>query len=196
MTESHEIILQRSIKRDRDAFRKLVERYQSYAFKLAFRLLCHEEDARDVVQESFIRVWKHLPKYNPQNKFTTWLYRIVTNLCYDRIKAESRRAKVFSFGFTEHYPGSTAISYSLEDQVGNKEIAERIIQIANNLKTKQRMVFVLRDLHDLSIREVSEILSITTGSVKSNLYHARRNIRKKLEALGIMCEKRHEPQRA
>ncbi len=80
MPESiHDIILQ-SINRDRLAFRKLVESHQSYAFKLAFRLLCHEEDARDVVQESFIRVWKHLPTFNPQNKFTTWLYGIATNL--------------------------------------------------------------------------------------------------------------------
>ncbi|MFC2145837.1 RNA polymerase sigma factor [Acidobacteriota bacterium] len=72
---------------DTRAFEKLVETYQGYAFSLARRFLGNEEDAQDVVQEAFIRVWKHLPAFDYRCKFTTWMYRIVTNLCLDRVKS-------------------------------------------------------------------------------------------------------------
>ena len=84
-------IIERSRRGEREAFRVLVEHHQSYAFALAFRLVCDEDAAKDIVQESFIRVWKHLSEYRPTVKFTTWLYRIVVNLSYDRLKTDRRR---------------------------------------------------------------------------------------------------------
>ena len=72
-------ILDASKKGDSTAFRKLVEHFQSYVFSLALRFLCNEEDSKDVTQESFGRVWKHLKKYNSKSKVTTWLYRIVSS---------------------------------------------------------------------------------------------------------------------
>jgi RNA polymerase sigma-70 factor (ECF subfamily) len=78
---------------DTGAFQLLVETYQGYAFSLAVRFLGNGEDAGDVVQETFIRIWKHLRTFDFRCKFTTWMYRIVINLCRDRIKAQNRRNK-------------------------------------------------------------------------------------------------------
>ena len=83
---STETIIERSRGGDGEAFRLLVKAHQGYAYALAFRLVCDDEAAKDVVQESFIRIWKHLPEYRPTVKFTTWMYRIVVNLSYDRLK--------------------------------------------------------------------------------------------------------------
>lgn len=164
---------------DLAAFRQLVEQYQSYAFSLAFRLLYSEENAKDIVQECFIRIWKHLPKYNLQKKFTTWLYRIVTNLCYDRIKARNRSKRM---SLSEGLHSITFPSdCDLESDISNKELVQIIENLARELSTKQRIIFTLRDLQDLDIDEVAQIAGMSKSSVKSNLYYARQNIRKKLE---------------
>jgi RNA polymerase sigma-70 factor, ECF subfamily len=78
---------------NQQVFRKLVETYQGYAFSLAVRYLGNEEEARDIVQDTFIRIWKRLSSFDFRCKFTTWMYRIVINLCHDRNKALSRQKK-------------------------------------------------------------------------------------------------------
>src|SRR6266498_5852299 len=82
---------------DSRAFRKVVDEFQSRVFSLSFRLLCNEADASDAVQETFIRVWMHLQSFNSEMRFSTWLYKIATNVCYDRIKALKRRNNLISF---------------------------------------------------------------------------------------------------
>ncbi|MBN1895995.1 sigma-70 family RNA polymerase sigma factor, partial [bacterium] len=84
----------RCSKGDADAFRPVVIHYQEFAHAVAFRILQHEEDARDVVQESFVRVWKNISKFDARKSFSTWLYRIVTRLCLDRLKSRKRRLKM------------------------------------------------------------------------------------------------------
>jgi RNA polymerase sigma-70 factor (ECF subfamily) len=179
MLDTHDLIV-RSKEGDPGAFRQLVEYYQGYAYALAARLLADEDDARDVVQESFIRVWKHLVKYDPRARFTTWLYRIVTNLSYDRIKANTRRARVIAPGSDEVIASAPDPVRSTEQDVQTEQTLNEINDLAGDLPPRQRIVFVLRDLHDLSIREVSEITGIPSGSVKTNLYHARQAIRGRL----------------
>ena len=82
--EKIEYLIEQSKKRDTAAFRQLVEAFQPLVFRLAFRLLCNDDEAKDIVQEAFIRVWLHLHKYRHGTQFSTWLYRIACNLCYDR----------------------------------------------------------------------------------------------------------------
>ena len=185
MSESSIDILVHCKQGDTNAFRLLVEEYQAYAFRLAFRLLCCEEDAKDVVQESFIRVWRHLPQYNLKSKFTTWLYRIVTNLCYDRIKARRRQGKIMQQNSDTLNSNTISCNYDLEKEMSNKELAQIILDIAEELSPKQKTVFVLRDLQDLSISEVAKITGLSKGTIKSNLYHARLHIREKCEQLNI-----------
>jgi len=171
---------------DTRSFEKLVETFQGYAFSLASRFLGNEEDAQDVVQETFIRVWKHLPEFDYRCKFTTWMYRIVTNLCLDRAKSLKRKEKILS-----HNPADSAGNLwknvtediDLEDKSIKEELAVIITGLAAELTPRQRAVFVLRDLQDVSIAEAAQILGISNNSVKSNLCHARQNIKKRFEQL-------------
>ncbi len=161
------------------AFEMVVRTYQRYGFAVAFRILCNEEDAKDVVQECFIRIWKHLNEFDEKIKFTTWMYKIVVNLCFDKLKSQKRRRNIFKNldeGSVINAPGGI----DLEKELTNKELAAMIKHFANGLSKKQKTVFILRDMEDLSIEEVSEIMNISSGSVKANLFYARQSIRKKI----------------
>lgn len=179
--------IERSKRGDSDAFRHLVEGHQSYAFTLAFRLVCDEESARDVVQESFIRIWKHLHEYDPAVKFTTWLYRIVVNLSFDHLKMDKRRKRVME-NEQELDERFALDNNGTEQGFVNRDLAERIRSVAARLPLKQRLVFVLRDLNDLSVQETAEALAMSGGSVKANLSYARQAIRKHMEQLDHVRE--------
>lgn len=180
-------LIERSKRGESDAFRHLVESHQGYAYALAFRLVCEEEAAKDVVQESFIRVWKHLQEYDPAVKFTTWLYRIVVNLSFDRLKMDKRRRQVIENEqeLDERFPLD---NNAAEQNLINRDLAERIKSVAERLPLKQRLVFVLRDLNDLSVKETAEVLAMSSGSVKANLSYARQTIRKQMEQLDHVRE--------
>lgn len=171
--------MERCGRNDKRAFREVVQRNQEYAFALAFRFLCDNEEARDVVQESFVRVWTHRADYDPGTKFTTWLYRIVVNLCYDRLRALQRRDKIFSRA--ENRMQGAAATDNPEELAANRDLAERISRLAETLPEKQRIVFTLRDLHDQTVEEVAAIVGISAESVRTNLCYARAAIRAKLE---------------
>ena len=178
-------ILIRCKQGDVAAFGILVDKHQNYAYTLAFRLLCNEEDARDAVQESFVRVWRHISKYNFRAKFTTWLYRIVTNICLDKIKARSRAKNVLPYSIDDFSDNQFQSDENMEKSVTIKDFTHIISQLVEELNEKQRIVFTLRDLQDLSIEEVASVTRMSKNSVKSNLYYARQNIRKKLENMNI-----------
>jgi RNA polymerase sigma-70 factor (ECF subfamily) len=170
-------LLVRSREGDQRAFGDLVRRFQPYAFRLAFRLLADEDEARDVAQEAFIRVWRHLERYEPQTRFTTWLYRIVTNLAYDRLRAGRRRRRALEAAVAETRELGTSDSAIRHE---NQELASRIGALVEELPPRQRVVFALRDLHGLSVAEAAEILNMAEGTVKANLSYARKKIRERL----------------
>ena len=143
-----------------------------YAYRVSFRMLAHEEDARDTVQEAFIKVWKNLKQYNEQAKFSTWLYSIVTNLCIDLL-----RKKKYRSGLHVEEAEQTADPVNPEKAAETKDLVGVIGKLAGDLSPKQRAVFVLRDLEGLEMNEVEEITNLSPDQVKSNLYHARRAIR-------------------
>lgn len=184
----HDLIRQ-SIQGDLSAFRTLVERHQHYVYSLAYRSVPHREDAEDIVQDTFIKVWLNLRVFDFRGKFTTWVYRIVANLCIDRLRSVKRfsSATAASEEINPLWVNGQDAMKKLEE----KDLAEHIKMLADHLSPKQRMVFILRDLQDLSIEEVSQVMQISEGSVKTNLYYARNAIRLNL----IKAEERqHEMQ--
>ncbi len=154
-----------------------MESKQRYAYALAFRLLHDTDDAEDVVQEAFIRVWKNLDSYRPEIKFTTWLYKIVVNLCYDKMKMASRRQHVFGYLAGLINPGDVADTRNVQEEIENLDLRDHIIASAKKLPPMERLVFHLRDIQDLSIGEIAEFAGISVGSVKTNLCYARKRIR-------------------
>lgn len=175
----------RCVTGDLKAFEKLVQYYQSYVYKLAYRILWNEEDAKDIVQEAFIRVWKNISKYDSRIRFTTWLYKIVTNLCFDKLKSDKRRKKHMSTSaLNDHINGVPDVN-NPDKQLADNDLVGKIRIIAKHLTNKQRTVFTLRDLQDLEIREIADILQMSPGAVKSNLHLARKTIRDELEKLDL-----------
>ncbi len=169
-------VIRRCQQGDHTAFASLMEGYQSYAFALAVRLLCHEEDALDVVQETFIRVWKHIPSFDPRRKFSTWLYTIATNLCMDRLRQRARMRRYAADDASEAIE-SAAARENLEVQQCNADLIRRLKFLAARLTETQRLVFTLRDLQELSIREVADITGLSRASVKVHTSLARKRLR-------------------
>ena len=170
-------LIARSVGGDRAAFRRLVELHERYAAAVATRLLRDEEDARDVVQEAFIRVWKHLDRYRPEIKFTTWLYKIVVNLCYDTMKAQTRKTAAFGTEGSDDGSGDVADMINLERQIEQADICERVLAEAQKLPPLERLIFHLRDIENCSVEETAGIAGVSVASVKTNLCYARKRLR-------------------
>ena len=164
---------------DTTAFRQLVETHQAFVFGIAFRLLCDEEDAKDVVQETFIRVWLHLHRYDEKIRFSTWLYKIACNLCYDRLRAMKREPSNPKTS-VELLDIEVCDEWDTEQSVINRNLKEWITTLTRNLSPKQRLIFTLRDIEELEIEEIEKITGMSRAKIKSNLYLARKYIRELL----------------
>jgi RNA polymerase sigma-70 factor (ECF subfamily) len=172
-----EDVVTRSQCRDLAAFEQLVRKYQPYAFSLAMKFLCDEAEASDVVQDSFLRVWKNIDRYDPKQRFTTWLYKIVINLCVDRFRVLKRSRSIFLSRDRDPVMEDLPDERDWETMRSHEQLADVIRTLSGRLSPKQRMVFTLRDLQDLTVEEVVEITGLSTGSVKTNLHYARKSIR-------------------
>jgi RNA polymerase sigma-70 factor (ECF subfamily) len=177
LTDLQEIVL-RVKKGDQAAFRIIVDEYRQRAFSLAFRILCDEEEARDVVQDSFIKTWQKIETYNMTEKFSNWLFRIVANTAIDRMRQIKRHNQVNLdkvINIIDHLNLDKT-----EIEIDNRVNARLISWLAEGLPEKQKIVFILRDLQGIESSEVRQVLNMSETSVKSNLYHARIAIREKL----------------
>jgi RNA polymerase sigma-70 factor, ECF subfamily len=163
---------------DHHAFRKIVEAHQGFAYAVAFRFVGNRNEAEDITQETFIKLWKNIEKYKPEVKLTTWLYKIIMNLCLDLLKSAQRKRQ----RKTEDVESNVFIvdQASQEQRSDNLEMLSVIVELAKKLAPKQQTVFVLRDLEGLSVEEVLEITRMDQGQIKSTLYYARLKIREGL----------------
>jgi len=158
---------------DLQAFGKLVEQEETFVFRVAFRMLGNEADARDAVQDCFLRVWKRLSTYNPKRCWRTWLYAVISNCCCDMLRQRKRRQKFQSEDVDVNRQVDDRDTASRFEQ---QELVRAIRLCAERLHPRQQMVFVLRDLEELELEEIAMILKCSVGSVRSNLYYARKNI--------------------
>jgi RNA polymerase sigma-70 factor, ECF subfamily len=155
---------------NQQAFRTLVESHQGFVYSIAFRFVRNENDAEDLTQETFIRLWKNFSRYNPEFKLKTWLGKIVTNLALDVLKSSQKKHELNAV--SHHHP---------EKELSAKELHQLIRKASEQLTPKQQAVFVLRDLEQLDAKEVCEILEMPDGNMKSNLYYARLHIKEYLK---------------
>lgn len=166
---------------DRDAFRSVVQNYQRMVFSLALKMLADEDDAKDVVQETFIRAWQKIGGFDVRRSFATWLYTIASRLCIDHIKRGRRLVPLPDDESVLHrFAAETDSQRTLE----NREWVSIVRLMASDLSPKQRLVFTLCQLEGLSSDEVEKITGLNARQVKSNLYAARQTIREQLKHLG------------
>ena len=157
-----------------DALGELVHRHQDKVLGLAYRMLGEWNLAEDVAQDTFVRVYRAAPSYRPRARFTTWLYRIVTNLCLDA----RRRAK----NSPSTLPDASALSTpeTAHETVEANERAEMVRRAVQDLPARQRTVLVLHRYERLSYAEVAEVTGWTESAVESLLVRAYAHLRKSL----------------
>lgn len=173
-------LIQKAVRGSQQAFRAIVEANQGFVYAVAFRFVNDSQDAEDITQEVFVRLWKNLHAYKQEVKLTTWLYKIVTNRCLDFLKSRHGRQRKNKVDVEKQHELTTHSTPEKEFQ--QQELTLIIYAAAEELTPKQKAVFILRDLEGLTQEEVSEALSMSTGNVKSNLFYARQKMTEKLKA--------------
>lgn len=170
---------------DRRAFEELVELYKDRIYHLAYRMLGRVGDAEDVVQETFLRVYMNLDRYDENQKFSTWIYRIGTNLCIDRLRKRkpsySLDAEMPDAEGTDWYSALPSDQDTPEEELVLSETQQQIREAIDTLPEKYKSVVVLRYLHDMSLQEIGDVLNMPVTTVKTRVHRGREYLRKKLE---------------
>ncbi len=170
------------------AFRQLVERHQRRAFAIALALVRDENDARELVQDAFLRVFKNLGGFQGGSSFFTWLYRIITNLSIDLIRKPGRQTSDLDDARLEVDEGSDLDLPFLSrldgtdpmDVVRRREIGARVQAALDALPSYHRAVVVMREIDGLSYEEMAQVMGVSKGTIMSRLFHARQKLQRAL----------------
>jgi RNA polymerase sigma-70 factor, ECF subfamily len=169
---------------DLDSFNQLVSRWERPIYALAYRTLGREEDARDVVQEAFLRAYRGLRGFKGQAKFSSWLYRITLNLCRDWIRRE-RRAPVVTLPEgtdpVDLADDRASPAESVEELVARREMSRAVARAMAELPEEQRSAILLKEYHGLTFQEIADMLDCPLSTVKTRLYQGLSVLRRRLE---------------
>jgi RNA polymerase sigma-70 factor (ECF subfamily) len=178
-------LVRRCLAGDEKAYRELVERYQAQVYSLALRMVRRAEDAEDLTQETFVRMFRALSRYDPTRPFAAWLFTIASRLCIDHI----RRRKVSPISLTQRERDSEE-EYQIEvedpglkpDEVAtHAEEERRTADLIAWLPPHYRIVVILRHQQDLSYQEIAEALNLPLGTVKARIHRARALLKARIE---------------
>jgi len=180
---------------DRAEFARLVEAYSPMIYRLGLKMLNNPQDAEDILQETFIKAYRHIGNFDGRSSVSTWLYRIATNEALMSIRR--KRPETISFDVPSVYDTEPQEPLQIvdwcclpEDEFLTSEGRSRLDEAANRLPTSLRVVFILRDIEGLSTRETAEVLEISEMAVKARLSRARLRLREDLsEYFGKLLEK-------
>lgn len=185
MSISDETLIKKSKTGDEKSFKELVERYKSRVYSIVLAMVRDKNDADDLSQEIFLKVYRFLPQFKGKSKFYTWLYRLTINTCISAQNAQKKKPKTLSFSLGEE--GNPLSTKLFQEEVKspleilrNKELGLKIKSAIDSLSRDLKEVFILREVEDLTYKELSEILQCPQGTIKSRLFRAREELKKKL----------------
>ncbi len=178
MSEPDDIkLMERCRSGDRQAFEMLLARYENPVFNAAYRMLNSPEDARDVTQTVFLKVYEHLDQYDPKYRFFSWIYRITLNESINWLKKTNR---------LDALDGDTAdTAGGPEQEAGNQQLNEDMQAALMTIRPDYRAVIILKHLLGCSYQEISDVLEIPERTVKSRLYTARQLLQQTLTERGL-----------
>ncbi|MBT9683626.1 sigma-70 family RNA polymerase sigma factor [Pseudoflavonifractor sp. MCC625] len=187
--QSEEELVRLARQGDESAFALLVEQNQSRIYNLALRMTRNPDDAAELTQEAFLNAWRGLSKFQGESSFSTWLYRLTSNLCIDFLRREKRRSGLsMTVSLDDEEEGRQADvpdeRFSPEQSAERREVQELIRAGLRSLSEEHRRVLVLRELDGLSYAEIAQLLGLEEGTVKSRIARARLALRKYLIATG------------
>ena len=181
MSDSEAALIQKAQKGNHDAFATLVDEHQRYVYNLALRLLRDENEALDLTQETFVRAWTALPNFKGQSQFRTWLYRIVTNLCYNRLPNLRRSLNDLGDDVMEDIPEPDFNSPASE--LESSEMKLHLQQAIQSLDSHYQLLITLRYQNELSYDEIASTLNVPLGTVKTGIFRAKEQLRRSLAQL-------------
>lgn len=173
-------LIHRARRGDADAFESLVALHERFVYNLALRTLGNADDAADTAQEAFVRAWVALPAFRQDSLFRTWLYRIVLNLCINRLPRLRRELKDLTHDEMTEVPEPAA---STPDPLNSLEAQEQrafLHREIDRLPEQYRLLVSLRYQHELSYDEIASLLDLPVGTVKTGLFRAKARLREKL----------------
>jgi len=166
---------------NKNIYSRLIDKYKNMIYDLAYRMCNNSHEAEDISQESFLRAYQALSRFNPNYKFSTWLYQITLNVTRDRLKKKTLKPTSLDAPINSndsdyfHQPADS--KHNPEEILTRQEKSHHIQKAIHSLPLKYREVTILRHLKDLSYIEIASILKIPTGTVKIRLYRAREQLR-------------------
>ena len=165
---------------DQDAFAELVRLYEKRVFALTPRMCRNPEDAAEAAQEAFLSAWQGLRFFRGESSFSTWLYRLASNACVDLLRREGRHRAAAGASLDDEEIKIDAVdpAPSPQDVAERRELREQVEAGLAALSPEHRQVLVLREMHQLSYDEISQVLSLDVGTVKSRISRGRRQLRK------------------
>lgn len=189
MSESDEFLIKGALKGNTDAFESIVYKYEKMIYSLAYRMFNNKEDAADITQEVFIKLYKSLDRVSDRPNLKAWLYRVAYNTSIDEIRRR-KGAEILSSDEELTDRGESYISTiksdapTPEENTVSKEKSEILINALNSLGENHRQLLILRDISCLSYNEIAEITDKSLGTVKSGISRARKSLRDILEKNG------------
>lgn len=186
MNDIEQLLVKRSKSGDIEAFEQLIFDYQKKAYNIALRVMGNQEDAKDMCQEAFIRIYKSIEGFKEQSSFSTWMYRIVTNVCLDEIRKKKKSETVSLDGTYETENGEIHFEIASDDDTPEEayvrtEKKRIILKSINELSEEYKTAIVLRDIQGFSYEEIANILCCSIGTVKSRINRARNILKDKLK---------------
>ncbi|MBL8950494.1 MAG: RNA polymerase sigma factor [Myxococcaceae bacterium] len=178
---------------DARAFRVLVQRHRGPVFNFIYRYTGHKARAEDLLQETWLKVVRSSSEYEPKAKFTTWVYTIARNLCVDSARKETYRQTDSLDAPIGSEDGERPMGDSVGDEVApgperaayNARLRPILTKALSGLPEEQREVFLLREYHGISFKEIAEVTGVNENTVKSRMRYALEGLRKRLSELGV-----------
>ncbi|MEM7234977.1 MAG: sigma-70 family RNA polymerase sigma factor [Planctomycetota bacterium] len=185
-------LVDRFLDGDEEAFEALFDKYREKVYSVSYRFVRNKEDALEVTQEVFLRVYTSLRQFKTDSRFFTWLYRIAVNRSIDFTRSRKTQPTVgVEPGLLDQGPGEGATRPGALPEPGpvqlaqERELEEKLREAVQGLSSKHQAVFVLHASEDLSYKQIAEVLGCSIGTVMSRLFYARRKLKEALVRLGV-----------
>lgn len=172
-----------------EAFEEIVRRYQKKVYNTTYRIMGNPEDASDLAQEAFIRIYRSLRNFQGKSSFSTWLFTVTTNVCRDELRKRQRRLKVQSLSEPLEFEDGNVEREIADESMApevislHRELTDEIQAVIETLPDEQKEAIVLRELQGFSYEEIAEITGVSLGTVKSRISRGRQNMKKELSVL-------------